>query len=75
MVAALVIGPQDAALVESCRALASELDRGVEFDDRLWREYRFALRALLERASGGSSDDFDAEFDRLRTEVDDPAIA
>lgn len=74
MVDALATTPAHAALVESCRALADHLDRlpPSTFDEKLWREYRFALHALLERVSGGSSDDFDAEFDRLRAEVGDP---
>lgn len=74
MVEALATGPQHAALVEACRSLADAVDAVTEFDDRLWREYRFTLRALLERASGGShNDDFDAEFESLRTEVGNSA--
>lgn len=71
-VAALATGPEHAALVESCRALADELDQSLEFDEHMWREYRLALKALMDRMpDGGSDDDFDAEFDALSTEVGD----
>lgn len=72
-VAAMVTGPEHSAMVELCRSLADAVDSAAGFDDKLWREYRMALRALMDRASGGSSDDFDAEFDALRTAVGDPA--
>lgn len=71
MVEALATRQEDAALVELCRGLADELDRADGFDDRLWREYRFALKALLERASGGSSDGIDDELQCLRSEMGD----
>lgn len=72
-VAAIVTGPEHSAMVELCRSLADSVDAAVAFDDKLWREYRMALRALMDRTSGGSSDDFDAEFDALRTSVGDSA--
>lgn len=70
---AMATGPEHAALVELCRSLADTVDAAGYFDDKLWREYRMALRSLMERATGGSADDFDAEFDALRTSVGDPA--
>lgn len=74
-VEALATGPEHAALVESCRALADELDQTLEFDERLWREYRFALKALMERASGDNDGDFRSELEAMRTEVGDSSNA
>ena len=74
MVAALPTGPEHAALIAACQTLADQLDAAEAFDDKLWREYRLALKALMERAAGGTEDDdFDAEFDSLRTEVGNTA--
>lgn len=73
-VAALVTGPQHAALIESCRAIADFIDGCPVFDDKAWREYRLALKALYDHATGGGDeDDFDREFDELRTTVGDAA--
>jgi len=72
MVEALATGPEHAALIEACRALARTVDES-GFDDRLWREYRLALKALMDGASGGSDDGdaFDEEFKRMRAAVGD----
>lgn len=74
-VEALATGPEHAALVESCRALADELDRAAEFDEHMWREYRFALKALMERASGDNDGDFRSELEAMRTEMGNPSNA
>lgn len=74
MVEALATGQEHGALIESCRSLAVLVDAVPAFDDKLWREYRLALKALMDRMpDAASSDDFDAEFDALRAEVGDTA--
>lgn len=74
MVAALTTGQEHGALIESCRSLADLVDTDPAFDDKLWREYRLALKALMDRMpDGAKDDDFDAEFDALRAEVGDTA--
>lgn len=75
-IAALPTGVEHAAHVETCRGLADLLDSLplAAFDDKLWREYRLALRALFDGATGGpDDDDFDAEFDALRAQMGDSA--
>lgn len=74
MVAALTTGQEHGALIESCRSLADHIDSWPEFDDKLWREYRLALKALMDRMpDGAKDDDFDAEFESLRTKVGNSA--
>lgn len=46
--------------IEAVRTLAEIVDSHLPgFDDKAWREYRLALRALREETSDGGSDQFD----------------
>lgn len=66
-------------LVEAARTLADAVDdegpacgecgRHPGPDDKLWREYRFALQALKEATSDGGSDDFASALDELRASI------
>ena len=75
-ISALNPGDEVAALVASCRTLARYVDAGLEDvdADKVWREYRLALAALLGACSDGDPlDPFGAtrrEFADLDAELD-----
>lgn len=62
--------PRFAALVEAARGLAAAVDADPQ-NASLWREYRGALRDVLE-ASDGGSDEFADLFARLAAGGDSP---
>ena len=68
---ALAVYDEHAALVESARSLAVAIDEADTFDDKLRREYRLALDALMEAGSGGV-DELELEAERLRATVGHP---
>lgn len=75
-VEAMALGKEHRALVESCRALADRVDYlgSIEaFDDKAWREYRLALKALTEAVTDDSSspDSFEKWLSDSRGEVRD----
>lgn len=77
-VSALATARQHEALVESCRGLADVLDMlsaGGRFDDRAWREYRLALKALMGATSSDADDGIDSLVDAMRAEMGDTADA
>lgn len=72
----MATGPEHRALVQSARSLAAVVDRheaNDHFDDRVWREYRLALRRLDEVTAddAGGSDSLDELAARLRASVSD----
>ena len=71
---ALAVGVEHAALVEAARSLAEWVDAS-PMDDSAWREYRLALRYLMEATASGSSDAFNDFLDDLRAKVPDGADA
>lgn len=82
-VEAMATGTEHRAHVEACRSLAARCDfeiaEGYGFDDKLWREYRLALKALREAVTSGSDDDDDLEREfreaeeRRRASMGNPA--
>ena len=71
---ALAVGVEHSALVEAARSLAEWVD-AAPFLDAAWREYRLALRNLMEATASGGSDAFNDFLDDLRAKVPDGADA
>lgn len=71
-VGALATQPEHAALVEAARFAADCVDASDEWDERRVREYRFALKALMEATAHAGSDAF-ADLQRQLAAVGDEA--
>ena len=76
-ISALQIEDRHAALVQAVRTLADVVDGELAPNqlDKVWREYRQTLQALMEATSGGSTDGFDIFLRGLRAKVSDPEDA
>ena len=72
-VEAMATGREHRALVAVVKDLAALLDASDAFDDKLFREYRLALKDLEEVCSGDSTDPYRKWLEDLRsnTEVRD----
>lgn len=72
-VRALAVGQEHAVLVETCRMLADAMDWG--FDDRVAREFRLSVKALMEATANGGFDAFEQAVEDLRSRASlgDPA--
>ena len=77
---ALATGAEHAALARAALSLADLLDARLcvecgagMFNDALWREYRLALRNLMEATSDGGSDEFAEAVAELRAEMGHPS--
>ena len=64
----LSVGDESEAFVQAARSLAVAVDERPHSDE-LWREYRFALKALWEAVADGGDDD--DPLDDVRAAVPD----
>ena len=68
---ALATSREHEALIQSCRGLADVLDRLGSFDDRVWREYRLALKILMGTTSSDADDQIASLVNEMRAEMGD----
>jgi hypothetical protein len=53
---AMATGREHRAQLQACRALADQVDAMRVYDEKVWREYRLALRDLREAVADGGTD-------------------